>query len=68
MSPLHNFCISLIALLLAPAAAHFYLNYPTSIGFDDGLEGEAPHGDFSVNFATDNVTNYHVGGDNLAMV
>jgi hypothetical protein len=68
MSPLYNFCVSLVAfLLLAPASAHFYLNYPATIGFDDMLENEAPCGSFSVNFATDNITNYHVGGDTLAM-
>jgi len=61
--------VSLIAfLLVGQSTAHFYLNYPTSIGFDDALEGEAPCGSFTMNFATDNITNYHVGGDTLAMV
>ncbi len=61
--------VSLVALLLVrQSAGHFYLNYPTSIGFDDALEGEAPCGSFTMDFATDNITNYHVGGDTLAMV
>ena len=44
------------------------MKYPPSIGFDDSIEGTAPCGGFTVDFSTDNVTNFHVGGDILAMV
>lgn len=68
MATCARLCVSLVAfLLVGQSAAHFYLNYPTSIGFDDALENEAPCGSFTMNFATDNITNYHVGGDTLAM-
>lgn len=58
------------ALLLAASAvvnAHFTLDYPTTIGFDDDKEGSAPCGSFTPDFATDNVTDFHVGGDNIAI-
>lgn len=60
-----------IALLLGAfvgsSTSHFLLNYPPTIGFDDSLETTAPCGSFKVDFATDNVTDFHVGGDALAM-
>lgn len=57
----------LLSVLVGQSAAHFLLNYPPTIGFDDSLEGTAPCGSFSIDFATDNVTDFHVGGDALAM-
>jgi hypothetical protein len=57
----------LVAGLIGQSAAHFYLNYPPTIGFDDALETTPPCGSFTVDFSKDNVTNYHVGGDSLAM-
>ncbi len=69
MASLINFYISLIAFLIfKQSTAHFLLHYPPTIGFDDDLENEAPCGSFTVDFSTDNVTNYHVGGDTLALV
>ncbi|KAF8854267.1 hypothetical protein BDZ45DRAFT_627939 [Acephala macrosclerotiorum] len=68
MSSLTSLCVFLaVFLLLGQSTAHFLLNYPPTIGFDDSLEGEAPCGSFTVDFSTDNVTNYYVGGDTLAM-
>ena len=60
------FC--LFVLFATQCSAHFLLNYPPTIGFDDNLEATAPCGSFTVDFSTDNVTNFHVGGDSLAMV
>ena len=50
-----------------PVLAHFQLNSPPAIGFDDDLEGESPCGGFEVDFASDTVTDFHIGGDSLAM-
>lgn len=52
---------------MGQSTAHFLLNYPPTVGFDDSLEGTPPCGSFSVDFSTDNVTDFHVGGDALAM-
>jgi hypothetical protein len=57
-----------LAVLIGQAAGHFVLNYPPSVGFDDSLEGNAPCGGFSVDFSKDNITDFHVGGDVLALV
>jgi len=40
--------ISLPAALLSHSWAHFLLNYPPTIGFDDDLEGTAPCGSYNV--------------------
>ena len=53
------------AFWLAQVNAHFLLNYPTTVGFDDDLEATAPCGGFDVSFA--NVTNFYVGGDSIAL-
>jgi len=64
-------CSSLVLFLVASfigqSTAHFLLNYPPTIGFDDSLEATPPCGSFTVDFSTDNVTDFHVGGDSLAM-
>jgi hypothetical protein len=62
-----SLALCLMAAFIGQSTAHFYLNYPTTIGFDDSLEGLPPCGSFSVDFSTDNITNFHVGGDSLAM-
>lgn len=56
-----------LVLFLGQSTAHFLLNYPPTIGFDDSLEATPPCGSFTVDFSTDNVTDFHVGGDSLAM-
>jgi hypothetical protein len=63
-----NAVFCLFAAFLTQCSAHFYLNYPPTIGFDDSLEDTAPCGSFTVDFSTDNVTDFHVGGDTLALV
>lgn len=55
------------AVFISQSAAHFLLNYPPTIGFNDALEGNAPCGSFTPDFSMDNVTDYHVAGDSLAM-
>ncbi|CAK7235495.1 hypothetical protein SCUCBS95973_009289 [Sporothrix curviconia] len=59
------------ALLLAASAAvvnaHFTLDYPSTIGFDEDEEPTGPCGSFTPDFTKDNVTDFHVGGDNIAV-
>ncbi|KAN0106375.1 hypothetical protein V8E51_009251 [Hyaloscypha variabilis] len=57
----------LFATLIGHSAGHFLMLYPPSIGFDDALEATPPCGSFTVDFSKDNVTDFHVGGDVLAM-
>jgi hypothetical protein len=59
------FC--LVALFVRFSSSHFLLNYPPTIGFDDSLETTPPCGSFTVDFSTDNVTDFYVGGNALAM-
>jgi len=60
--------VAFLALaMISPSAAHFMLNYPPTIGFDDSLEGTPPCGSFTVMFSTDNVTDFHVGGNAIAV-
>lgn len=58
----------LVALLINQSTQHFLLNYPATIGFDDSVEGTAPCGSFTVDFSKDNVTDFHVGGDAIALM
>lgn len=50
----------LLAALLPSTFAHFVLNYPNSLGFDDDNEGESPCGGFGITFGS-NDTNVTVG-------
>ena len=59
--------IALLGQLFGQSSAHFLLNSPPTIGFDDSLEATPPCGSFTVDFSKDNVTNFHVGGDFIAM-
>ena len=61
------FTSALLGSLIKFASAHFYLNHPPTIGFDDALEASAPCGSFPVDFSKDNVTDFHVGGDYIAL-
>jgi len=56
-----------VVLLASLSSAHFLLNYPPTIGFDDSLEGEGPCGSFTVDFSQDNVTDFNVGGSEIAV-
>lgn len=59
--------IASLLVFISPSAAHFLLNYPPTIGFDDDLESDAPCGSFTVDFSKDNVTDFHVDGDAIAV-
>lgn len=58
---------ALLSALCGMTSAHFLLNYPKSIGFDDDKEGTGPCGGFSPDFASKDVVDFHVGGDAVAM-
>jgi hypothetical protein len=68
MGRLVSLVLCLVAVFIGQSTAHFLLKYPPTIGFDDSLEATPPCGSFSVDFAKDNVTDFHVGGDSLAMI
>src|SRR5215469_15160158 len=58
---------SLLAALVSQSSAHFLLNYPPTIGFQDDLEETAPCGSFTVDFSNDNLTDFYVGGSEVAV-
>jgi hypothetical protein len=68
MGRLVSLVLCLVAVFIGQSTAHFLRKYPPTIGFDDSLEATPPCGSFSVDFAKDNVTDFHVGGDSLAMI
>lgn len=62
--------VSSIFLSLASlSSAHFLMNYPDSIGFDDDKEGTSPCGGFTPDLSSGSkqLVDFHVGGDSLAM-
>ncbi|EXJ68477.1 uncharacterized protein A1O5_08270 [Cladophialophora psammophila CBS 110553] len=62
--------LSHLALLAAAslcASAHFILQYPTSLGFDDGIEATAPCGGFDVTFNSSD-DSIPVGGFPVSML
>lgn len=67
MAPLYTTAASLL-LLAASAHAHFKLLEPPSIGFADDDEGKGPCGSFTPDFSKDNVTEFHVGGQPVALL
>lgn len=54
-------------LLITLTSAHFILQYPTSLGFDDDTEGTAPCGGFPVKFSS-HATSAHVDGFAVSML
>lgn len=52
-------------LILTPISAHFLLNYPNSLGFDDEKEATGPCGGFDVTYS--NSSEFRVGGDAVAL-
>lgn len=65
LSHLRNLAVLALA---TSSSAHFLLNYPPTIGFSDDDEGTAPCGNFAVDFSKDNVTDFHVDSDVIAVV
>lgn len=62
--------MTLLKLLLLPAlvAAHFTLDAPTSVGpFDEDTESTAPCGGVTIDTSKDNATDFHVGGEAIAL-
>lgn len=57
-----------LLLLAASANAHFKLVEPESIGFSDDGEGEGPCGSFTPDFSKDTITDFHVGGQPIALM
>ncbi|KAL7791560.1 hypothetical protein V8C37DRAFT_141996 [Trichoderma ceciliae] len=58
-----------ILSLASLSSAHFLMNYPKSIGFDDDKEANAPCGGFTpdISSGSSQLVDFHVGGDSLAM-
>jgi hypothetical protein len=66
MAPLSQFAkLFTSALLATQVSAHFLLNYPATVGFDDDGEGTGPCGSETVDVAKANITDFHVGGDTI---
>ncbi|KAK5989686.1 hypothetical protein PT974_07941 [Cladobotryum mycophilum] len=57
-----------LSALTTLASAHFLVNTPPSIGFDDNKEGTAPCGGFTPNLQdTGKLVDFHVGGDAISV-
>lgn len=59
----------LLAASLLPllASAHFKLNAPATIGFDEDKEDSDPCGGFTPDFSKNTVSDFHVGGEPIAL-
>jgi hypothetical protein len=53
------------ALFLCQTNAHFLLNYPPSLGFDQNKEGSSPCGGATIAFTS--TTSFHVSGDAIGL-
>ena len=62
MAPLGSLAVLLLA---ASTTAHFTLDYPKTLGFDEDKEPSGPCGGFDVKSDSPS-TDFHVGGDNVA--
>ncbi|KAG6025932.1 hypothetical protein E4U41_001403 [Claviceps citrina] len=58
--------LTLLSTLCSLASAHFLLKYPKGAEFDDDTEGQGPCGGSLPDFSK-TLTDFHVGGDALAM-
>ncbi|KAF5718581.1 gpi anchored protein [Fusarium mundagurra] len=56
------------ALLCGVSLAHFELKHPKSIGFKDDNEGESPCGGFTPDLSKDDLVDFHVGGESIALL
>ncbi|KAM3083739.1 hypothetical protein ACMFMG_002148 [Clarireedia jacksonii] len=57
-----------LAAVVSQTSAHFLLDYPATAGkFDEDTEASAPCGGVTVDFSTANITDFHVGGDVIAL-
>lgn len=67
MAPLASLAVCLTVLLVGQSTAHFLLHYPPSIGFDDDIEGTPPCGGFNAGDSKNNLTDFHVDSDYIAL-
>lgn len=67
MAPLASLAVGLTVLLVGQSTAHFLLHYPPSIGFDDDRESIAPCGGFTAADSKNNLTDFHVDSDYIAL-
>jgi hypothetical protein len=57
------------AILVATGAnAHFNMKYPEPIGFEESRQDTGPCGGITPDFTKNTVTDFHVGGDAIAIV
>jgi len=63
MAPLAK--LAVFASLFSNVFAHFILQIPPNIGFDDDNEPNGPCGGFTPSFSSGNITDFHVGGDTI---
>ncbi|KAK0701284.1 hypothetical protein B0H67DRAFT_468260, partial [Lasiosphaeris hirsuta] len=54
-------------LAVSAASAHYVLDYPTRIGFDDEKLDQAPCGSFDPTDRSAGVTKWSIGGSNIAV-
>ncbi|OAA50342.1 hypothetical protein NOR_00792 [Metarhizium rileyi] len=57
---------AVLTALYGLGSAHFLLNYPKSIGFEDSKEDTGPCGGFTPDLSK-KLVDFHVGGDAIAM-
>ncbi|KAF2475594.1 uncharacterized protein BDR25DRAFT_254629 [Lindgomyces ingoldianus] len=62
------FRVATLAGFAAIARAHFVLQVPTSLGFDDGKESESPCGSFSATDRSTGVTDFPIAGAPIQML
>ncbi len=48
--------------------AHFTINFPSPLGSDSNNEGTGPCGGFTFSASSSNITDFHVGGDAIALI
>jgi len=58
----------ILCLGVSVVSAHFVLDYPTSIGFDDEKLTEGPCGSFNPTDRSKGVTKWSVGGSNIGVL
>jgi hypothetical protein len=68
MSLIWSLGISATFLLFNVSLAHFTINYPAPLGVNSDNEGLAPCGGFTFSASSSNTTEFHAGGDAIAIV
>lgn len=68
LRPVSLYITCLVFLLIGQTTAQFLLDYPPSIGYNGTLGLEAFCGGFDLDSSKDNITDFYVGGDAIALV